>query len=285
MFPSLGARPIGEIDAQELLRVLKKLENRNVFHLPGRLRNICGQIFRYGIATGRGSRDHAADLKGALKTRKTKHYATLTLDEMPPFLMAIETNEARLHNRTRRALKLLVLTFVRTVELIEAKWNEFDFENAVWEIPGERMKKENPHIVPLSKQAIELLKEQKAEVGHINTDWVFPNQVRPQKPMSNNTILKAIAALNYKGKQTGHGFRAFAMSTLKEHLGYRHEVVDRQLAHEHKDKINRAYDRAKFLPERVTMMQKWADYVDDVRNSKYKKFTSQAEPETAPLSK
>lgn len=120
----------------------------------------------------------------------------------------------------------------------------------------------NPHIVPLSKQAIAILKEQRAETEHLNTDWVFPSQNSPRDPMSNNTILFAIGRLGYKGKMTGHGFRALAMSAIKEKLGYRHEVVDRQLAHAPRNKVDRAYDRAQFLDERRRMMQKWADYLD-----------------------
>lgn len=121
-----------------------------------------------------------------------------------------------------------------------------------------------PHIVPLSRQAIEVLQEQKEETGHLPTKWVFPSQVRPKEPMSNNTVLFAIGRMGYKGRMTGHGFRALAMSTIKERLGYRHEVVDRQLAHAQRSKVDRAYDRAQFLDERVKMMQEWADYLDAI---------------------
>lgn len=183
---------------------------------------------------------------------------------MPQFLNVLEKNDARLYARTRRAIRLLMLCFTRTTEMIHAKWHEIDFENAVWEIPAERMKMGKPHIVPLSRQAIAILKEQHEETGHLNTDWVFPSQVRPKQAMSNNTVLFAIGRMGYKGRMTGHGFRALAMSTIKEKLGYRHEVVDRQLAHAHKSKIDRAYDRAQFLDERAKMMQDWADYLDEI---------------------
>ncbi len=264
IFPYIGSRPIADIDAPELLDVLRRIEKRGALDVAGRVKQICGQVFRYGIATGKCKRDHSADLKGALKKGKSGHYPALDIKEMPEFLKALERNEPRLFSRTRRAIKVLMLTFVRTNELINAKWPEFDLENARWEIPAERMKMGNPHIVPLSRQVITILKEQKEETEHLNTDWVFPNQIRPKEPMSNNTILFAIGRLGYKGRHSGHGFRALAMSTIKENLGYRHEVVDRQLAHAHKSKIDRAYDRAKFLPDRKKMMQEWADYMDTV---------------------
>ncbi len=262
IFPYIGHRPIAEIDPPELLDVLRRIEARGALDVMARVKQICGQVFRYGIATGLCQRDPSADLKGALKVNKTTSYACLDIKEMPEFLECLERNDARLFATTRRAIKMLMLTFVRTSELINATWDEFDFENRVWEIPGWRMKMRNPHIVPLSSQAIEILKEQKKEVGHLKTDWVFPSQVRHKNPISNNTILFAIGRMGYKKRMTGHGFRALAMSNIKEKLGYRHEVVDRQLAHAHKSKIDRAYDRAQFLDERKRMMQEWADYID-----------------------
>lgn len=265
VFPSIGSRPIAELTAPELLSVLRKVEKRGAAYLSNRIKQICGQVFRYGIATGRGQRDHAADLKGALKATKVKHFAALDIKEMPDFLCALEKNNSRLYGRTRRAIRLLMLTFVRTSELIEAKWDEFDLENALWEIPAERMKMGKPHIVPLSNQAVALLREQQEETSVFkNSPWVFPSQIKPLKPMSNNTILFAIGRLGYKGRMTGHGFRALAMTTIKEKLGYRHEVIDRQLAHAPGNKVDRAYDRAQFIKERKLMMQEWADYVDKI---------------------
>lgn len=265
IFPFIGSRPIADIEAPELLEALRSIEKRGAVYMAGRIKQICGQVFRYGIATGRGRRDPAADLKGALRAFKTRHFAALDIKEIPDFLKALEKNEARLFGRTRRAIRLLMLTFVRTNELINATWDEFDLESGQWEIPAERMKMRNPHIVPLSRQVIELLKEQKEETKHLqNCKWVFPSQIRPLDPMSNNTILFAIGRLGYKGRMTGHGFRALAMSTIKEKLGYRHEVVDRQLAHAPRSKVDRAYDRAQFLEDRQKMMQEWANYLEGV---------------------
>lgn len=265
IFPFIGSRPISEIEPPELLsEVLRRIEGRGALDVATRIKQICGQIFRYGVATGKCKRDASADLRGALKTGKTKHFAALDIKEMPEFLAALERNDARLFARTRRAIRLLMLTFTRTTELIHSTWDEFDLENAMWEIPLERMKMGKPHLVPLSRQALEILREQKAETQHINTPYVFPGQIAPRSPMSNNTILFAIGRMGYKGRMTGHGFRALAMSTIKEKLGYRHEVVDRQLAHAHRSKVDRAYDRAQFLDERIAMMQRWSDYLDAI---------------------
>lgn len=267
LFPYIGSRPIADVDPPELLDVLRKIEARGAYYNAGRIKQLCGQIFRYGVATGKALRDPSADLKGAFVTAKTLHYASLDVKDMPGFLKALEKNEARLFTQTRRAIRLLMLTFTRTSELILATWNEIDFEKAQWEIPAERMKMGNPHVVPLSRQAVELFREQRDETKHLNTKWVFPNQVRPQKAMSNNTILFGIGRLGYKGRMTGHGFRSLAMTTLMEELGYPHEIPDAQLAHAKGDSVRRAYDRTKYLPQRRVMMQEWSDYIDALASS------------------
>lgn len=265
VYPYIGEREIDKIDAPDLLEeVLKRIEKRGAYYTSNRVKQICGQIFRYGIATRKCSRDPSADLKGALRTKKTEHFASLELKQMPRFLQTLEENEVRLFPRTRRAIKILMLTFTRTIELVSSQWSEFDLENGMWEIPAEKMKMRKPHLVPLSRQAIKLLQDQKKETGHLQTPFVFPGQVHTNRHMSNNTILFAIDSLGYGGQMTGHGFRSLAMSTIKERLGYRHEVVDRQLAHAPRSKTDRAYDRAQFLEQRITMMQDWADYMDEV---------------------
>lgn len=262
IFPYIGNRPIGDIDAPELLEVLRRVEKRNALDIARRVRGICGQVFRYGIATGRCKRDIASDLKDALRTVKTKHFAALEIKEVPGFLQALERNDARLYARTRRAIKLLMHVFVRPIELTEAKWSEFDFEAKEWHIPAERMKMRKPHIVPLSRQVIALLREQQEETGHLNTDWVFPSQIRPKDPMSNGTILVAIKRMGFSGRQTAHGFRAIARSTIREKLGYAPDIIERQLAHGKRNKVEAAYDRAQFLDQRKRMMQEWSNYLD-----------------------
>jgi integrase len=262
IFPLLGAYPIKDITAPLLLTALRAIERRGAHEMAHRALQVCGQILRYAIATGRAERNVAADLKGALRPVKHTHFAALDAKELPEFIKTLEQNDARLFLHTRYAIRLLMLTFVRTSELINAKWDEFDFEKKLWVIPPERMKMRKSHIVPLSRQSLAILENIKQSMGYgVN---VFPNQVEPRRCMSNNTILKAIERLGYKGQMTGHGFRALAMSTIKEQLGYRHEVVDRQLAHAPRTKVDAAYDRAQFLDERTKMMQEWADYLDSI---------------------
>ena len=264
VFPQVGCRPISEIDAPELLDVLRRIEKRGALDIARRAKQICGQVFRYGIATGYCKRDHTADLKDALKSYKSNHFASLEVKELPAFLSSLKVNQGNLTDRTMRAVNLLMLTFVRTTELIEATWDEIDFDNALWLIPAERMKMRKPHIVPLSRQAIALFKAQQEEVKDLKTDWVFPSQIGHKMPMSNNTVLAALRRMGYQGKMTGHGFRSLAMTTIKEKLGYAHDVVDRQLAHGRRNKVAAAYDRSEFLEDRTRMMQHWSDYIDMV---------------------
>jgi integrase len=262
IFPYIGKMPIASIKPLHLLDALRLIEKRGAGEVARRTLQYCSQAFRYAIITERAERNPALDLKGALRPMRHSHFASIETDDIPTFLQVLERNEARLYAQTRHAVQLLMLTFVRTGELIEATWDEFNLANAEWIIPAERMKMRRQHIVPLSKQALAILNEQKKLTGH--WPYVFPNQAYPKKHMSNNTILGAIKRLGYKGQMTGHGFRALAMSTIKEKLGYRHEVVDRQLAHAPANKVDAAYDRAKFLPDRRKMMQEWADYLDKV---------------------
>lgn len=262
IFPKIGKLPTADIRPSQLISTLRHIEDRGAHVMAQRALQYCGQILRYAVITERADRDFTPELKGALKPFKRGHYAAIDAEDLPEFLMSFERNEARLYAQTQNAIRLLMLTFVRTGELIGASWNEFNFESKEWVIPAERMKMKRPHIVPLANQTIELLKKQKTLTG--KWEWVFPNVAYPKKHMSNNTILGAIRRLGYKGRMTGHGFRALAMSTIKERLGYRHEVVDRQLAHAPANKVDAAYDRAKFLDERKVMMQECADYLDKV---------------------
>ena len=260
IFPQIGAYPIKDIEPPLLLQTIRSIEARGAHDLAKRQLQKCGEIFRYAISEGKAIRDPSYRLAEALKPTKKTHFAALDTSELPEFLKAIERNDARLYENTRNALKLIMLTFVRTSELINARWAEIDLEKREWIIPAERMKMGKAHVVPLSSQAIDILEKQSEISG--NSELVFPSSVKPQKSISNNTILGAIKRLGYRGRMTGHGFRALAMSTIKQELHYRHEVVDRQLAHVPKSKIDRAYDRAMFLEERKKMMQDWADYID-----------------------
>lgn len=260
IFPEIGSRPVKDITPPQILDAMRKIERRGAHEMARRALQTTGQIFRYAVATGRAESDPTRDLKGALKPFKRGHFAALESKELPEFLKVLGRNDSRLFPQTIRAVKLLMLTFVRTSELIGARWEEFDFEAGLWEIPAVRMKMKKAHVVPLSRQAMELFLEQRELTAQ--WEWVFPNQVRSRKPMTNNTVLMALRRMGYQGKMTGHGFRALAMSTIKEKLGYRHEVVDRQLAHVPANQVDKAYDRAQFLDDRTKMMQEWADYLD-----------------------
>ena len=261
LYPKLGNIPMKDINAPMLLPVLRAIENRGAHEVARRALQYLGQIFRFAVVTGRCARDITPDMKGALKPFKRGHYAAIETNELPEFLDVLNGNKARLFPQTQIAVKLLMLTFVRTSELIKATWDEFDLDEKMWVIPAERMKMGRPHMVPLCHQAISLLRELKT-LNPPNRIHIFPSRNNPRNHMSNNTILTAIARMGYRGTHTGHGFRALAMSTIKEKLKYRHEVVDRQLAHAPKNQIDKAYDRAKYMDERIVMMQEWADYLD-----------------------
>jgi len=274
IFPQIGALPISEITHKQMIATLRKIEERGAQEIAHRLKATCARIFSYANQNGIENRNPAADLKDVLKPVKPGHFAAITPDELPAFLKAMNQNDARLYKPTRIAMRLMMLLFVRTSELIETPWSEIDLERGEWIIPWHRMKRGklavNPdktdHHVCLSQQALELLRELHTITG--GNKWLFPNQRDHEKPMSNGAILMALKRMGYQNKMTGHGFRALAMSTLKERLGYRHEVVDRQLAHAQKDKVASAYDRAMFLEERKKMMQEWANYIDAIEGGK-----------------
>ena len=262
LFPFIGNRPIKDITPPELLDVLRKIEKRGSLDIAGRTKQICGQVFRYGIQTGRCDWDIAQNLTGALRTHQKEHFRSLELKQLPPFLKALERNEARIFERTRRAVWLSLYTFCRPKEIRMARWKDIDFGEALWTIPADLMKMRRDHIVPLSKQAIEVLQNQREETKNINTEWVFPSQVRPRNPMSDGTVNKAIKRLGYGEDMVAHGFRALARTTIREKLKYDSEVIEKQLAHKTNNPLGEAYDRTQFMPERTNMMQDWADYLD-----------------------
>lgn len=261
LFPFIGHRPIAEIDAPELLATVRKIESRGAYDLAHRVLSVSGQIFRYGVATGRCTRDLSADLRGALTPHKPKHQAAVKLEELPDLLRAIDGYEKIGDRQTRLAMELLALTFVRTSELIGALWEEFNLDAALWIIPAERMKMKTEHVVPLSGRAKEILEELKSLAG--GSRFVFPGRNR-DKPISNNTLLFALYRLGYKGKMTGHGFRAVASTALNE-SGFRPDVIERQLAHCERNEVRGAYNRAEYLPERRELMQWWDNYLSGIK--------------------
>lgn len=270
VFPALGQVPIAEILARDVLDAIRAVERRGALEIANRLTANCSRVFKYAIRCGLAERNPAEFLREVLAPREKGHFAAIGSDALPEFLRALYANEACMGVPTRVAMRLMLPVFVRTSELIETPWSEIDLEKGEWIIPWRRMKRgkrrinpdKNDHHVCLSRQALALLRDLYRHTG--GGTYLFPNLRDPQRPMSNNTLLKVIERMGYKGDMTGHGFRALAMSTLKESLGYRHEVVDRQLAHAQKDKLESAYDRAQYLEERRVMMQRWADYIDEV---------------------
>lgn len=257
-FPTLGKRPIEQINALELLETIRKIETRGAYDLAHRVLQVCGQVFRYGIATGRCTRNLSTDLRGALTPHVKQHQSSVRSEELPDLLRAIARYDETGDKQTRLALQLLAQTFVRTNELIGAQWVEFDLANALWIIPAGRMKMKTEHVVPLSKQALAMLAELK-EIS-CGSRYVFPGRNR-DKPISNNTMLFALYRMGYKGKMTGHGFRAVASTILNE-TGFNSDVIERQLAHCERNEVRGAYNRAEYLPERKRMMQQWSDYLD-----------------------
>ena len=259
VFPKIGSRPVSDITAPELLAVIRQIENRDANDLAKRVLQNCGQVFRYAVASGRAERDPTNDLRGALKAVKHKNYAFLKADELPEYIEKLEAYDG--HILTRLALKFLLLTFVRSAELRGATWSEVDFTKAEWRIPAERMKMKEPHIVPLSKQAVKVLEQVRQHSG--NREHIFPNQHHPRGCMSENTLLFALYRMGYHSKATAHGFRSTASTTLNEH-GFRPDVIERQLAHAERNQIRAAYNHAEYLPERRDMMQWWGSYLDGI---------------------
>ncbi len=260
IFPVLGFRPIAAIDAPELLTAIRKIEARGSYDLAHRVLQVCGQVFRYGIATGRCRYDLAASLRGALTPHEKHNQHAVRPDEFPALVRAIRSYETIGDRQTRLALELLALTFVRTSELIGAVWSEFDLEAGIWAIPAERMKMRSEHLVPLSRQALDILASLKLLAGA--SRYLLPGR-NQSKTISNNTLLFALYRLGYKSRMTGHGFRAVASTILNE-KGFRADVIERQLAHCERNAVRGAYNRAEYLDDRRKMMQWWSDYVDSV---------------------
>lgn len=266
-FPWLGRRPIADIGTVEVLAVLRRLEMQEKIESMQRLRQICGQVFRYAIATGRLERDPTSALRGALKTAKNRHYASITDPaKVGELLRAIDGYTGQF--TTLCALKFAPLVFTRPGELRTAEWAEIDLDAAQWSIPAEKMKMGVAHIVPLSKQATAILKELQPVTS--KSRYVFPSIRSLRDPMSENTVNAALRRLGYgTDDMTGHGFRSMA-STLLHEQGWTSDAIERQLAHSERNPIKAAYNRAEHLPERRRMMQAWADYLDKLKRRKSK---------------
>lgn len=261
VFPYVGKLPIRNVTAAHLLEIIRRIEDRGASTVALLVRQWSSAIFRYAVATLRAETDPAAALRGAIHRPKVKHHKPLTKGQIKDFMAALENYGG--YRTTVIALRLLLLTFVRTGELRKAHWSEFDFDNAEWRIPSERMKMREPHIVPLSTQAVILLRELRTYTGGRGT--LFPNYRRPKDCMPPTTLNRALERMGFNGKDSigfsAHGFRATA-STLLNEMGYRSDVIERQLAHAERDKVRASYNQAEYMVERKAMMQEWSDFVD-----------------------
>lgn len=260
IFPYVGTRSVGEIKPLKLLNVLRKIEKRGALEKMRKVRQRCSEVFRYAIVTGRAEFNPAADLSSALDVHQSNHFPFLKADEIPDFLRALNSyTGSRL---VLIATKLLMITGVRTIELRAALWSEFDLDNAIWEIPAERMKMRRSHLVPLSTKALDLLNELKILTG--NYRYVFPGRNDPNKRMSEASINQTIKRLGYDGKLTWHGFRHM-MSTLLYENGFDSVWIETQLAHVDKNNKRGTYNHAQYLNGRIKMLQWYSDYLWNLR--------------------
>lgn len=270
VFPWLGRRPLREITAPELLACLRRVEGRGAIETAHRINQACGQVFRYGIATGACASNPASDLRDALTPIQSRHHPAITDPKrVGELLRAIDDYKGQ--PVTRAALVLAPLVFQRPGELRNAEWPEFDLDAGTWTIPSARMKRNKagkasgaPHLVPLSTQAVAVLRDLQPLTGHGR--YLFPSQRGQGRPMSDATVQAALRRMGYpKDEMTGHGFRAMARTMLAERLGVDEAVIEAQLAHSVRDSLGRAYNRTEFLAQRRNMMQTWADYLDRLR--------------------
>ncbi|MEN2472872.1 tyrosine-type recombinase/integrase [Burkholderia sp. GS2Y] len=261
VFPKIGPRPIAEIDSPQMLSIVREVEARGVRETAKRILQRSRAVFQYGIMTGRCSRNPAADIDAQTVLTKgpgVQHIARVKATEIPQLMRDIDAYQGDL---TRLALRLMALTFVRTTEMISAEWSEFDEAAAEWRVPPERMKMRDPHIVPLSRQALDVLAQLRALNGQHR--FVFYS-VQGRSHISNNTMLYALYRMGYRSRMTGHGFRGLAATALRE-LGFGRDVVERQMAHAERNQVTAAYVHAEYLPERRRMMQVWGDHLDRLK--------------------
>ncbi|WP_426174239.1 tyrosine-type recombinase/integrase [Massilia sp. TWR1-2-2] len=263
IFPVIGAMPVSTIKPRDVLSALHIIEARGAIESAHKIKQLCGQVFRFAVAGGLAERDVTADLRDALATAPEAHYAAITEPKQAgELLRSIHAYTG--HPYAVAALKLSPLVFVRPGELRAAEWTEIDLDAAEWRIPGSKMKMKTDHLVPLSTQAVELLRALHSMTGH--GKYVFPSVRTGERCMSENTINAALRAMGYgKEVMTGHGFRAMARTIMDEVLGERVDLIEHQLAHAVKDPNGRAYNRTAHLPARRLMMQRWADYLDAIR--------------------
>ena len=266
VFPHIGRLPIRNVTAAHVLEIMRQVEARGAETVALTIRQWCSAIFRYAVTTLRAESDPAAALKGAIVPPRTKHHKPLSRGQIAAFGKALDSCSG--NRSTIIALRLMLLTFVRTTELRNAEWPEIDLQHAEWRIPAERMKMRDAHVVPLSKQALDLLRELHMLTG--GQRWLFPNDRRPNSCMSATRLNRALERMGFNGKGTigfsAHGFRATASTILNE-AGFQPDVIERQLAHMERNRVRAAYNQAEYLPDRRKMMQLWADMIDAMPKS------------------
>ncbi len=270
-FRDLGNLSINEITPQQVIATIRKIEARGALDVASRVQQAINATCRFAVQQGIATHNPAGGLRGIIKQKKVQHRASLPREELPLFLKELETYSDRGRLLTQRAIKLLLLTFVRSGELRGARWEEFHLEDKVWRISASRMKMRNEHLVPLSRQALELLERLREMTG--NYDLVFPSERDRSREMSDNTMRRAIFKLGYDGSVEGkskavpHGFRATASSILNE-TGFNPDAIERQLTHMESNSVRAAYTyHARYMDERTKMMQWWANYLDEMRAS------------------
>jgi integrase len=265
VFPWIGSMPISQIKAPDLLSCLRRVEARGKLGTAHRALQVCGRVFRYAVATGRSERDPSGDLRGALPPKQEKHHASFTdPTSLAGLLRAIDAYDGSAV--VRNALRLAPMVFVRPGELRAAEWKEFNLDSGEWRIAAERMKMRVQHIVPLSRQAVAILREMQPVTGAGR--FVFPSPRTDSRPLSDNGMLAALRRMGFeRGVLTVHGFRSTA-STLLNEQGWNSDAIERQLAHSERDGVRAAYNYAEYLPERRKMMQFWSDYLDELRAGK-----------------
>lgn len=263
VFPYIGHRPINEIKPLELMAVLAKLEKRGATEKMRKVRQRCGEVWKYAIITGRAEYNPAPDLASAMKPHKREHYPYLTVAELPEFLTSLSAYSGSM--LVKLAMRLLILTGTRPGELRQAQWTEIDFDTALWEIPAERMKMRRPHVVPLANQALELLNQLKPVTAHCS--FIFPGRIQRSKPISEMTLNVLARRIGYGGRVTGHGFR-HTMSTILHEQGYNTAWIETQLAHADKNSIRGTYNHAQYLDGRREMLQWYADYLGMLEHEK-----------------
>lgn len=264
LFPWIGGKPVAEIEAPEFLSVARRLEGRGIVDTAHRAMQLCGQVMRFAVAEGLAKRDPVGDLRGALESVQTKHMASVTDPIKVGEILRMFDSFSGTY-QVKQALLLAPLVFARPGELRNAKWKDIDLDACMWSLPAESMKMGEPHLVPLSSQAVTILKDMHPYSGHL--EHVFPGARDPKRPMSDAAVNAAMRRLGIdtKNELTGHGFRAMARTILHERLNYSPEVIEVQLAHKVAGPLGAAYARAKFLDQRIKMMQAWSDYLDSLK--------------------